>query len=93
MSDWAEALKEYMELRDSAGQLEGKDEHCSCDPENFYQCDNCKEHRYLLNEMGRLVTRWGDTWATILYKTQIYEPPQTLAQRTMELTAEDPDTP
>ena len=91
MSDWAEALKEYMELRDQEAELETYREDCGC--EDFYRCDTCKAREQLSLDMKRLVYRWGDTWATILYKTQIYEPPQTLAQRTMELTAEDPDTP
>lgn len=63
---WQEDLHRYMEVRAEIAHVE--DKGCTCDPDNFHSCENCKEVAELAMEMHRLRDLWGDLWAVKLWR-------------------------
>jgi hypothetical protein len=56
-----DALREYLVSREEMGRLE--EDQCTCDPDNFHECDRCKMYGEIMDQSRPLLNLWADEWA------------------------------
>lgn len=63
---WLEALEQYLNTRQEAGELEEVCDGSCLDSDRFYTCQYCIARHNLEYRMEALMKTWGETWAVRL---------------------------
>jgi hypothetical protein len=66
----ADALREYLQLREELGGLEARESECTSDLNEFHRCDLCTETRDKAHRLRGLLDLWGEQWAVLLDRSR-----------------------